>query len=495
MKNNQSITASAPGKLLLMGDHAVVYGYPSIVTAINERMFATVSLTEEKTFVLNAPNVNVTGYKKSLSDLGAGDVSVGARFVEVAVKNFHAAHPMNCGVTITIRSEFSSQYGFGSSSASTVSILKALSELFDRKLDNRQLFDLAYKTVLDIQGVGSGFDVAAAIWGGTLYFTGGGRVIEPMEIGEIPLIVGYTGIKADTKTLIGTVAKLKEQYPEKVARIFQAIQKLVDEGKVRIEDGDWQRTGTLMNFNQDYLRDLGVSSEKLESLISAAKGAGAYGAKLSGAGGGDCMIALHPDGVKGKLVVEKAITAVGGTVLTVSPNAEGVRVETTDDQKELFIVVDKNDEIVGYKTRYECHHDKTLIHRTVGALIFNDKGELLLQKRSMTKDMEAGLWGISAAGHVTKGQTDEAAVHRELQEEVGVDMPLTFVKKFITSNEFETERAALFRGLCNGPFTPDAQEVADLTFFAPREIALFVASKKLILTSAAAQALKEVGVL
>ena len=209
MKNNRSITTSAPGKLLLMGDHAVVYGYPCIVTAIDERMFANVSLIEEKTLLLNASDVKITGYKRPLSELGAGDMPEGARFIEMAVKNFHAAYPMNFGVTVTMKSEFSSQYGFGSSSASTVAVLKALSELFDRNLDDKQLFDLAYKTVLDIQGSGSGFDVAAAIWGGMLYFTGGGKMIEPLTIGEIPLVVGYTGVKADTKTLIGTVAKLK----------------------------------------------------------------------------------------------------------------------------------------------------------------------------------------------------------------------------------------------------------------------------------------------
>ena len=86
--------------------------------------------------------------------------------------------------------------------------------------------------------------------------------------------------------------------------------------------GDWERVGKLMDFNQEYLRDLGVSSEKLEALISAAKAAGAWGAKLSGAGGGDCMIAVGPPGVK------EAIRNAGGEVVDVTVNAEGVRVES-----------------------------------------------------------------------------------------------------------------------------------------------------------------------
>ncbi len=81
-----------------------------------------------------------------------------------------------------------------------------------------------------------------------------------------------------------------------------------------------------MDFNQDYLRDLGVSSEKLEALIGAAKNAGAYGAKLSGAGGGDCMIAVVPP--EKRKAVEEAITTAGGEVVHLTANAEGARVET-----------------------------------------------------------------------------------------------------------------------------------------------------------------------
>ncbi|MBI3386063.1 hypothetical protein HY031_03200 [Candidatus Gottesmanbacteria bacterium] len=200
-----------------------------------------------------------------------------------------------------------------------------MSELSGKKLDNKQLFDLAYKTVLDIQGKGSGFDVAAAIYGGTLYFMTGGKVIEPLRVDSLPLVVSYTGVKADTSSLIAQVSEKKEKNSEKVERIFDAIAKLVDEAKRKIPEGDWERVGKLMDFNQEYLRDLGVSSEKLESLISAAKSAGAFGAKLSGAGGGDCMIALVSN--EKRDAVRNAITETDGEVVDVSMNAEGVRVE------------------------------------------------------------------------------------------------------------------------------------------------------------------------
>ncbi len=144
----------------------------------------------------------------------------------------------------------------------------------------------------------------------------------------MPLVIGYTGVKADTVTLMANVAEKMKAQPERVNRIYDAIAKLVEEAKSKMIEGDWERVGKLMDFNQEYLRDLGVSSEKLEALISAAKSAGAWGAKLSGAGGGDCMIALHPDGTSGKRRIEDAITKAGGQVI--HPDligAQGARVE------------------------------------------------------------------------------------------------------------------------------------------------------------------------
>lgn len=477
---------------MLFGEHAVVYNRPCAVTAVDQRMQATVEGAEEKVFSLDAPEVQITGYQKPMSELGKGEIPKGAKFVEVAVKNFIEKFPSSSGIKITTSSDFSSQFGFGSSSASTVCVLKALSEISGKKLDNKQLFDLAFKTILDVQGKGSGFDVAAAIWGGTLYFVTGGKVIEPLKINGMPLVIGYTGVKADTVTLMKEVAGKMSSQPERVDRIYDAIAKLVEEAKNKMIEGDWERVGGLMDFNQEYLRDLGVSSEKLEALISAAKGAGAWGAKLSGAGGGDCMIALVDE--KKRKIVEDAITKAGGQVIHITPAAEGVRLETTDAQDEIFIVVDRDDNVLGYKTRYECHHNKLFIHRSVGVLIFDDKGRILLQKRSQTKDIGAGLWGISSAGHVTKGQEYEESAHRELKEELGIDASLTLISKHIEESIEETEMSVLYKTRSNGPFRPNAEEVDRVEFFDPRKLKFDVSTKRIQLTSWSYSALRIAGI-
>lgn len=321
----KSITVSAPGKLMLLGEHAVVYGRPCIVTAVNQRMKATVELLDEPVFLLNAPDVQVSDYKKPMDQLGVGDILKGAKFVEIAVTNFSRSDLVKLGVKVSTSSEFSSQFGFGSSSASTVCTIKALSEITKSRLDNKTIFDLSYKTVLDIQGKGSGFDVAAAVYGGTLYFVKGGEVIEPLNIDNLPLIVGYSGIKADTVTLMNQVLEKAKKHPQVIEDIYSNIGKLVEQAKKAILSKDWQALGELMNFNEGYLSSLGVESRKLSDMIYNARDAGAYGAKLSGGGIGDCMIALAPEDKK--QAVEEGITAAGGQIINVEASVEGVRIE------------------------------------------------------------------------------------------------------------------------------------------------------------------------
>lgn len=322
----QAITVSAPGKLMLMGEHAVVYGRPCIVTAVGQRMKATVSFSDDSEFQLEASDVQVINYRKPLLDIGKGNIPKGAQFVELAIKNFHDRYPIKRGIKVEIVSGFSSKLGFGSSSASTVCVLKALSELTGKGLDNKTIFDLAYKTILDIQGKGSGFDVAAAIYGGTLYFVTGGKVIEPLGIDELPLIIGYSGIKADTVSLINSVSEKAKKNPEEVEHVYNEIEKLVQKGKEALTSKNWREFGALMNKNHEYLQKLGVSTKKLDNMVEEANKAGAFGAKLSGAGGGDCIVGLCL--LESREKVQKEIDYMGGKVININTNVQGTRIES-----------------------------------------------------------------------------------------------------------------------------------------------------------------------
>lgn len=321
----RKIVTSAPGKLMLFGEHAVVYNHPCLVTAVDQRMRLEAELIDRPQFELEASDVDISNYKKPISDLGEGDIPKGAQFVEIAVKNIYAKFGLKRGLRVATTSEFSSKFGFGSSSASTVCTVKSLSELLDLKLPDREIFDLAYKAVLDIQGKGSGFDVAAAVFGGTLYFVTGGKVIEPLNITSLPLIVGYSGIKADTVTFINQVKEKFADKKDRLEELYNEMSEIVEKAKPLIVSSDWQEVGKLMSENQKLLVELGVSIEKLDNMISGAINSGAYGAKLSGAGGGDCMITLGPQEKREE--IKKGIEQAGGEVIEVATNAEGVRIE------------------------------------------------------------------------------------------------------------------------------------------------------------------------
>jgi len=141
-----------------------------------------------------------------------------------------------------------------------------------------------------------------------------------------------------------------------------------------------------------------------------------------------------------------------------------------DDPNETFVVVDKNDKILGYRSRYQCHHDRSIIHRVAGVILFNNKGKILLQKRSLTKDTDPGLYTISTCGHVSRGETYKQAAKRELFEELGISTEIKRFKKFIITVPIETEMEVLFIGKCNGPFKINKDEVTEVDFFSFNQI-------------------------
>jgi mevalonate kinase len=168
-------------------------------------------------------------------------------------------------------------------------------------------------------------DVAAGVWGGTLYFYTGGRIIRPLKMKQLPLIVGYTGIKADTVTLVNQVAAQARKYPGVINGVYDLMEQIVKHAKPAVLKQEWETVGELMNLNHGLLESLGVSIDKLSQMIYAARNNGAYGAKLSGGGGGDCMIAFIPENVRQN--VEKGIEKAGGQIIPVKAHAEGVRIE------------------------------------------------------------------------------------------------------------------------------------------------------------------------
>lgn len=321
----QKVTISAPGKLMLSGSYAVVHGRPCVVTAVDQRLYVTVEKNGVDRFHLEAPDLGLMAYSKTIAELGKKDVPTAVSFIEILYKIFLSRYPQTNGITVKTRSDFSSSFGFGSSSAVTVAFARALCELYEIKLDNLALFELCYRAVIEVQGVGSGFDLAAALWGETLFYVSPAKVVEPVVVESLPLVVGYTGVKADTPTLVRMINEKLKKKPSVVEKIFDEVGEISEGVRQALQDRSWQKLGELFNQQQALMRDLGVSSPELEKLIGASVKAGAYGASLSGAGGGDCMLAVVTEA--NRTQVEAAIAAAGGEVLRVNLNAPGVRIE------------------------------------------------------------------------------------------------------------------------------------------------------------------------
>lgn len=295
------ITTSAPGKIILFGEHAVVYGEPALVSAIDKRIYVHASKTQK--------GIKITS-----------DKSKDFRYVKKAVELVFDYAGRKCGLDIKIDSELPPASGLGSSAAASVAAILAVSELLGAKLSKAEIAKLGHRTELEVQGAASPTDTAISTFGGMLF-------IQPKKKYQrinaaLPLVIGYTGIERSTKILVQNVRSLKEKFPEIVNPIVKDVGKITREAKRRLENN--QDIGELMDINHGLLAALGVSTEKLNELVYAARKAGARGAKLTGAGGGGCMIAYTP---KNAEKVARAIEACGCIALRAPISKEGARVE------------------------------------------------------------------------------------------------------------------------------------------------------------------------
>lgn len=140
-----------------------------------------------------------------------------------------------------------------------------------------------------------------------------------------------------------------------------------------------------------------------------------------------------------------------------------------NDQSEILIVVNENDDVLDYLPRSEVHAKK-LLHRTISVLVFNDKGQVLLQKRSVKKDSNPGKWSNAAGGHVNKGLTYDQAAEIEIKEELSINDSPQFVKKIIINDPKHKTLTQLYKIKSNGPFQLNPEETDELRFFSEEEL-------------------------
>jgi len=279
-------SASAPGKIILFGEHAVVYGRPALAAPVNQ--------------------VRATA---TINPLPAGGVQVEAPDVDLfsPLVNLPAEHPIAAAITgalkamevddcpsftLRIDSSIPVASGLGSGAAVSVAVIRALSAFLNRPLSDERVSSLAFEIEKLHHGTPSGIDNYVVTYARPVFFIRD-KPIEVLKVGNpFSIVIGDTGIFSPTKETVSAVRKAWQAETSRYERLFDGIGSIASHARQAIEKGDNALVGALMNRNHALLKEMGVSSPALDNLVDAARACGAPGAKLSGGGGGGNMIAL-----------------------------------------------------------------------------------------------------------------------------------------------------------------------------------------------------------
>jgi mevalonate kinase len=301
------VTASAPGKVYCFGEHAVVYGEPAVPCAIERRATVTVECRDDDRLRVESADLHISGFTVEYDSTGGNEPDVNAPtplleaatgYVDAAIAEARdAADAPTAGFDVHVESDIPLGAGLGSSAAVVVATIAAATRVLDVELDDREIAERAYRAEHAVQdGDASRADTFCSTMGGAVRVAGDD--CRTLGTPDLPFVVGYDGGAGDTGELVAGVRALREEYAF-AADTLEAIGDVVRRGETLIEDAAESpdaetiaELGRLLNFNHGLLEALGVSSRSLDEMVWAARDAGAAGAKLTGAGGAGCVVAL-----------------------------------------------------------------------------------------------------------------------------------------------------------------------------------------------------------
>lgn len=278
--------STAPGKIILFGEHAVVYNRPALAVPVNQvQVEVEVSDSNLPGVWIHAPVIDLHA---ELSTLPA-DHPIGSVILQVCQLCERFPLPnlsVNIGSTIPVAS------GLGSGAAVSVAVIRALSSFFSHPLKNEQINSLVYETEKLHHGTPSGIDNTVITYNMPVFYLKG-KPTETFKVGKpFTIVIGDTGIPALTKDSVGDVRRLWLRDTNRMEEIFNEVAQISTMARHFIESGRPELLGELMDQNHEFLQKMTVSSPELDALVLAARQAGAFGAKLSGGGRGGNMIAL-----------------------------------------------------------------------------------------------------------------------------------------------------------------------------------------------------------
>jgi len=289
---------SGYGKVILLNEHFVVHGVPSIVSAIDKATTATVERSGKSGWILEDDRPATPGYKEEKLEQQKDSIN---RVLRAA-----GIDPAKIPIKISLGGDLVAASGIGASAASCVAIARALSDEFDLGFSDERVNEIAYEGERAYHGTPSGVDNTAATYSGLLWFVRG-KPIERISIRRpVEIVMGNTGLVANTEAAVAGVRERKQKYPEKYNKIFKEAEELAHIARKALVDYDLRAVGKLMDENHRQLQMIEVSCKELDFLVELARANGAYGAKMTGGGLGGNIVALTP----GKDLQDKIARAI-----------------------------------------------------------------------------------------------------------------------------------------------------------------------------------------
>jgi len=305
-----AFSATSPGKIILFGEHAVVYGEPAIaVPVFSTQAKAIVSARiqgKPGEIWVEAPDIALSA---PMDQLDSNHHLRAA--IEVVINDKNLDQVPSCKIQVT--SEMPPSSGLGSSAAISISLIRAFSAFLGKRLNDEQVSDLAYEVEKIHHGTPSGIDNTVISHQKPVYYRKG-KPFEFLEIGaEFSILIVYSGLPGNTRDAVKRVWERWQNEPDRYNQIFSRIGEITQAAKGIIETERPDQLGPLMNENHKMLQEIGVSSPELDHLVTTAVETGALGAKLSGGGLGGHIIALvesDPDHISAELIKKGAVSTL-----------------------------------------------------------------------------------------------------------------------------------------------------------------------------------------
>ena len=314
--------------MILTGEHAVVYNEPALVMAINRRAHVTVTTARGDSVELHSEELKETKRfpMGAAPDIGS-NVTEGRRLLPylTVVRQFARRSEYSGGLKVSIHSEIPSSAGLGSSAAIGVALSAALGNCLGVRLRKEQISKIAFESEKLFHGHPSGIDNLVSAQGGLIVFRRNEGYLPIVSPAKLFLVVGMTNLERSTAVQVAKVAKTVKEHHDVGQLLLHCIGHLTIETIGALRNGNVEAVGKLLSLNHWLVNALGVSDPLLDRLVYASLKEGALGAKLTGAGGGGCMIALVTG--ENEEAVAQAIEEEGCTPIKVKLSQAGVQSE------------------------------------------------------------------------------------------------------------------------------------------------------------------------